>query len=129
MCVYDCGVCICVWYVYMHVMCVYMHTYVYMFISIYVYTCIYSIYMCTCACIYMCVYMFICIYMCMCVHVCIYYIIVHVYLDLAASPFTTVSCILLPLLPCRFNFLLTQVHHLVVLSMRNVFQNVFSPCS
>ena len=67
-------------------------------------------------CVYMCVYIFV-------------YRIVYVYLDPAASSFTIVSCILLPLLPCGFNFLLTQVHHLVVLSVRNVFENVFSPCS
>ena len=58
-CVYDSGVCICVWYVYMHVVCVYMYAYVYMFICIYVYTCTYGIYTRVCAC----TYMYVCVYM------------------------------------------------------------------
>ena len=54
------------------------------------------------------------------------YIIVRAYLDLAAFSFTIVSCIPFSLLPYGFNFLLTEEPHLAVLSVRDVFENVFT---
>ena len=74
----------------------------------------------------MCLYVYFISYVvckCCITHICIYN---SAYSDLTAFSFNIVSCIPFSLLPYGFNFLLTEEPHLAVLSVRDVFENVFT---